>query len=77
MGKLDSFHRGQIIQSKVLELIKANEFIVELNGHLLRVSNKSNVSLSVGQKVRLVVSSVNPLSFQLVGASSGHLDVSV
>jgi hypothetical protein len=55
-----------IVIAEIVEPLSDRHFIVNFDGALVRVENKSPVQLKRNQRVSLKVLSVHPLSFQLV-----------
>lgn len=68
---------GDVINSHVVEEVSPREFIVSLNGDLVRVVNRSLKSLETGQSVKVRVVGVNPLQFQLVELGRQSLNLKV
>lgn len=66
--------KGEVVQAKVIEVISPSTFIVSFNGDLIRVRNSSGQKFSTGDTVKLKVSQLRPLSFQISSASRRHLD---
>ena len=60
-----SFRKGQFVFADIVEQVDLDSLIVNFQGQLLQIKNRSNQSLSVGSQVRLVVNTVDPLSFSL------------
>ena len=55
-----------IIIAEIVEPISDNHFIINFDGALVRVENKSPTKLKRNQRVSLKVVSILPLSFQLI-----------
>lgn len=68
--------RGQIVNGEVVDILSHNEVIVNFRGDLVRVSNQSGQIMEIGQILKLKVTSVHPLSFQL-NIPRGRLDKSI
>ncbi len=59
---------GQKVWATVEEVLDEKEVIVNFDGDLLRVGNKSSRRFRTGQRIQLHVESINPLQFRLVEA---------
>ena len=69
MGKrtfLGNLHLGQRVFAKVERVISDDEFMANLDGYYIKISNQSTSRLSSGQRVELLVASIFPLRFRLV-----------
>ncbi len=63
---MKQFYIGQLIDCEIEDQIEKDVYIVSLAGNLLRIRNSSASALKTGDRVRLWVKSVDPLSFQIV-----------
>lgn len=75
---VNNFKLGQEVTAQVEELLPDDHLIVNFKGDLMRVSNLSQMIVEVGESVRLKVTAVNPLAFQLLTKpSKKSIDVSI
>ena len=58
---------GDIVQASVVERVSGEVFIVNFNGRLMRVKNSSGLPMQADQGVKLRVTAIEPLAFQIVG----------
>jgi hypothetical protein len=71
------------VWATVEEILVQNDILVNFQGDLMRVNNVSGRRFRPGQRIQLKVSSVHPLSFQLLeNRSSGmpysrYIDIDV
>lgn len=66
--------KGDLVQAKVIEILPDRACIVSFNGDLVRVKNSSGRIFSAGDTVKLKVTHLDPLSFQIPTSSNRHLD---
>lgn len=65
MGRVgDSLQPGDRVDLEIVEILREGMVICSLDGRLFQVRNQSSEPLQVGQKIRLIVSSRNPLEFR-------------
>ena len=57
---------GQKVWATVEEILDDQEILVNFDGDLLRVGNRSSRRFRAGQRIQLHVESVSPLQFRLV-----------
>ena len=62
---IQSFQLGQVEQAQVIEAVGSEFFIVNFYGDLLRVRNSTKKNFRPGEWIQLIVTSIQPLSFQL------------
>lgn len=62
------------MQAKVIEVLPDKACIVSFNGDLVRVKNSTGRIFLAGDTVKLKVSQLDPLSFQIPTSSNRHLD---
>lgn len=55
---------GDRVDLEIVEILPAGQLICSLEGRLFRVTNQSPEKPKVGDRVRLFVSSRNPLEFR-------------
>lgn len=58
--------KGDVVQATVVEGISDYAFIVNFQGDLIRVTNRTPKPFNKGQELQLKVITVAPLSFQVV-----------
>ena len=73
---------GESVTGRVEECLPGNEFIICIDGDLLRVHNDSSRNLKPGDQCTLVVKATQPLRFQLIEDRAkqrrrGSLDVNI
>ncbi len=69
---------GDLVSAEVVELAAGHDLIVNFQGDLIRVSNKTPDLFALGQKINLKVIRLRPLGFQLLSNRNGKgLSVSV
>jgi hypothetical protein len=56
--------KGQRLLATVEEVHTGGALLISLNGKLLRVLNTSKKTITVGDRVSLIVKSIAPLQFQ-------------
>lgn len=64
---IQNLKRGQRIAVSVIEIQDSKDLLVAYKGELFRVKNTSGRRFDIGETVLLVVSTVSPLEFSLVG----------
>ena len=69
---LRSLRKGQEVWAVVEENLARDEVLINFNGDLVRVQNKTERIFRVGQRVLLQVRSVEPLKFSLITRLSQH-----
>lgn len=62
---LNEIQLGQKLLARIEEVVSQNNFIVNFDGDLIRVTNNSNQVIRAGDMVEVIVTSVKPLSFKL------------
>ncbi|MFK8138269.1 MAG: hypothetical protein AB8E15_07920 [Bdellovibrionales bacterium] len=60
----------QILQGRVKEQLRAGEYIISVDGMLIRVVDRTNSNFKEGHLVRLVVTGVRPPQFRLASSQS-------
>lgn len=62
---LPSLKVGDIVTAEVIDASGPNAFIVKFESDLIRVANETRTSIKVGDRISLIVATINPLSFRL------------
>jgi hypothetical protein len=65
---------GQVVQVEVVEVQLAGDLLVTFSGHLVLVSNTTDRIWQPAEKLRLVVSRIHPLEFQIFERRKDSLD---
>ena len=73
---LPQFQPGDRVEAKVTEIQRDGSMVVEFQGDLIRVQNKTQRRFQMGQNISLVVTAINPYAFRLAEAK-GHFDISI
>ena len=70
---------GEQVTAQVAEVLIAGQILVSFRGDLVRVENRTHLRLAAGDRIRLRVTSIDPLGFQLVPDTrlGRALDVSI
>lgn len=73
---LPQFQPGDRVEARVTEIQRDSSMVVEFQGDLIRVQNKTQRRFQIGQSIALVVTAINPYAFRLVEAK-GRFDISI
>lgn len=73
---LPQFKVGDRVEAQVVEIQRDGSMIVEFQGDLVRVQNKTYRRFRLGQPIPLQVTAVRPYAFRLAEAK-GRFSVSV
>ncbi|MGE0634432.1 MAG: hypothetical protein AB7O96_18595 [Pseudobdellovibrionaceae bacterium] len=65
------FRPGDLVEAHVEEAMAFQQLVVSLHGDLIRVKNTTSRTFQKGDSILLIVSSTNPLQFQLYQPNSG------
>jgi hypothetical protein len=69
-----NFKVNDVVSAQVTEQVAASEYLVSLDGDLIRVRNTTGHSFNPNEFVLLKVVSVKPLGFQLVSGGVRNFD---
>lgn len=61
--------RDEMLRASVVEIPSPGNLIVEIEGFLFRVANRSVAHPVVGDQLRLQVASIDPLELKIVGGN--------
>ncbi len=64
-SQLRSLRSGDVVTAQVEEVLSADAFIASFAGDLLRLKNETQRNLRAFETIKLIVTSVDPLAFQL------------
>ncbi len=68
---------GQKVWATVEEILDDKEILINFDGDLLRIANKSSRRFRTGQRIQLHVESTSPLHFRLVEAKRLQLGINI
>lgn len=62
---------GQSVTAKVVEIIVGDVLVVDIDGHLFRVRNRTDRRWKAQEQIHLRVTALNPIEFQILSAPKG------
>lgn len=71
---VSKFKLGQKVSGTIVEVLAPAECIVNFNGDLIRINNKTGRKLKPQDVVDLVITSIDPLGFRMISDVHGRLD---
>ena len=74
---ISSLRMGQKVWATIEEVLDEKEILVNFDGDLLRVGNKSSRRFRTGQRIQLHVESLEPLHFRLVEAKRLEFGINI
>lgn len=60
---------NDVVSAQIVEVVASNEYIVALDGDLIRVKNSTHHNFNLNEHVLLRVTAVAPLTFQLASGT--------
>ena len=74
MFNINEFKKGQTVWVDIVEIQEDHQLLVDYNGNLILVKNSTGRSLQIGQRLKLIVATTNPLHFQSSGDGQHSFD---
>lgn len=72
-----SLEKGDQVNIEILEKLSDSEWIVSIEGNLLRTKCQLGESPKVGDRIKAKVTTTNPLKFQRISRSEDSLDLKI